>query len=532
MKLKFCLLLLIVFCVNVDARYWDGGGDGTNWHDAANWQGDIKPASDENAQFGVTSYNNAVLMSTETANQLWMGYGGTYASSLEFVSGANLTVIQTILNKNAYLNITAGSLINNGEFYLGIENTNAVVDVNTAGQINAANVMYIGTKGGDGTMNILGGSVSTPSNIYMGYGYNGSPSRGDINIIDGTLSAAGIYIGFDTVGAGSVIQDGGLVDIDALEVGHNSAGNPAIYELNAGTLDISGNLLMGVNGSSDCKMEINGGQVNLGSEFHIGYAGTGANAVLDVNLPRGQSLFFQDKPFYIGTYADATGVMNITDEGKLTILGNIGVGYHGTGTLNIESVPNPEDANELYLEYIIPGWQVGSEGTVNINRDLQCTSLLIGVDGDGLININDGVVQAYSVYIPNPGGTGTGHLQFDGGVIITAVFKMREDGLGTGTLDFGGGTSGGVLIIARDKTADIASYIANGWITASDGGTVVYDYNTTYEGYTTVRSSLAVPPNLCFDYSEGDLDKDCDVDMDDLADFVFNWLECGIPGGC
>jgi hypothetical protein len=28
---------------------WDGGGDGTNWHDAANWVGDLVPGISDNA---------------------------------------------------------------------------------------------------------------------------------------------------------------------------------------------------------------------------------------------------------------------------------------------------------------------------------------------------------------------------------------------------------------------------------------------------------------------------------------------------
>lgn len=131
---------------------------------------------------------------------------------------------------------------------------------------------------------------------------------------------------------------------------------------------------------------------------------------------------------------------------------------------------------------------------------------------------NGGTVTVAGVFGPGVYG-GRGHYQLNGGTLIAnGSWDMSSDG-GAGSMDI----AGGVFIKSGDVTGQISSETAAGRLTAFGGeGKIVFDYNVTTPGKTTVTAIAPV---------QGDIDKDFDVDIADLHLFAEAWLnpECGSP---
>lgn len=129
---------------------------------------------------------------------------------------------------------------------------------------------------------------------------------------------------------------------------------------------------------------------------------------------------------------------------------------------------------------------------------------------------NGGTVTVAGVFGPGVYG-GRGHYQLNGGTLIAnGSWEMTSEG-GVGTMDI----RAGVFIKSGDATAQASAFISAGRLTAYAGqGKIVFDYNVTNPGKTTI---MAVAP------IDGDLDKDFDVDIDDLEILADDWLypNCG-----
>ncbi len=107
---------------------------------------------------------------------------------------------------------------------------------------------------------------------------------------------------------------------------------------------------------------------------------------------------------------------------------------------------------------------------------------------------------------------GRGHYQLNGGTLIAnGSWELTHNG-GVGTMDI----TAGVFIKNGDASSQVSGFISGGRLTAYAGeGKIVFDYNVTNPGKTTVTAVAPV---------EGDLDKDFDVDIDDLEIMAADWL--------
>ncbi len=171
------------------------------------------------------------------------------------------------------------------------------------------------------------------------------------------------------------------------------------------------------------------------------------------------------------------------------------------------------------LSYSNPGGRVVVEGGT-----LDCLShLFIGpwahnkADAIGAtVEQNGGTVTVAGVFGPGFDG-GRGHYQLNGGTLVAnGSWELTHNG-GVGTMDI----TAGVFIKNGDASSQVSSFISAGRLTAYAGeGKIVFDYNVTHPGKTTVT---AVAPVV------GDLDKDFDVDIDDLQLMAADWLypDCG-----
>jgi hypothetical protein len=137
----------------------------------------------------------------------------------------------------------------------------------------------------------------------------------------------------------------------------------------------------------------------------------------------------------------------------------------------------------------------------------------------GILDVNGGTVNVSSQFgLGWNGGTGYANVR-DGGVLNLSSFDGTRSISGASILN----VESGVVVINGDRTTEVGNYVAAGKIVAYNGtGRILYDYNATHPGKTTVRALQGV---------DGDVNRDGGVDIKDLALFVGDWLasDCDSP---
>ena len=188
-------------------------------------------------------------------------------------------------------------------------------------------------------------------------------------------------------------------------------------------------------------------------------------------------------------------VVRILDGGSISTTGGwAGIGYnHRTNHMIVETGGQASFDDHLWIGLFSPG--IG----------------ILDIDG-GTVNVSGQLGLGWD--------SGTGYVNItNGGILNLNTLDGSRAIRGDSVLDI----ETGKMIINGDRTSIICDYVANGKITAYGGtGRVLYDYNASFPGKTTVRAIEGV---------EGDLDGDYDVDVDDIAVFVGDWLttECSNP---
>lgn len=131
----------------------------------------------------------------------------------------------------------------------------------------------------------------------------------------------------------------------------------------------------------------------------------------------------------------------------------------------------------------------------------------------GTLIINGGTVHVNGMFGAGWDSTGIGSVKVNAGLLNLNGWNYSQS-IGTGSnVDIAEGT----VQISGDKTGSILMMIADKRITAYEGkGKVVYDYNITTSGKTTLT---ALPPVI------GDVNKDFGVDIGDLLMFADSWLD-------
>ncbi|AQQ72234.1 hypothetical protein SMSP2_02615 [Limihaloglobus sulfuriphilus] len=206
-------------------------------------------------------------------------------------------------------------------------------------------------------------------------------------------------------------------------------------------------------------------------------------------------------------------------------------------TLDIIGTPDPED----------PESQGQGQGNLNLGANGSTPE----APGRGTLIMNGAALYANGIGV----GAGSydnylygdGHIQMNAGIINCQVLQLSildDPGyppLSHGSIDMNGGTivvneigglvgladSNGIVIsgdstimVAGDIDAEIAAAVTSGKISA-EGGVVVHDYDVTNPGMTTVSVQSC----------GGDIDGDCDVDVDDVKTLAVNWLTGVSAGG-
>jgi hypothetical protein len=188
-------------------------------------------------------------------------------------------------------------------------------------------------------------------------------------------------------------------------------------------------------------------------------------------------------------------VVRIKNGGHLTTTGDwVGISYSNpTNRLIVEAGGRASFSNHLWI-----GFTGSSVGILDINGGTVDVVGQLGLGwngGTGYLNITNGGVLNLN--------------QIDGANSIKGISKLDIES--------------GYVVINGNETADVANYVAAGKITAYGGtGRILYDYNATHPGKTTIQAIEGV---------EGDVNEDGGVDMKDLSLLAEDWLasDCDSP---
>lgn len=342
--------------------------------------------------------------------------------------------------------------------------------------------LSVGKSGADGELRMTGGSLITANNFRVG-----NAATGTFSITDGTIQTVGgpLDVGYNA-GTGIVTMANGTLSLGpkgtstkGLSIGRG-AGSTGSFDMQGGYIDISGALRVGRGGGIGT-LNMSGGIIDVGP-----------GPVPDVAT----------KAMSIGYQNSATGTVNMS-AGTINVSGMLNVGQNtATGTLNMSggtiNVGTPDVRKDMRISHR------DTTGTVNMSDGL------IDITGDLLVGSTYfEIIEEPYQEIPHPG---IGYLTMTGGLISipdSNALKIGLDG-STGWVNLYGGTiwagaleigtpgSGGImdiregmLILEGDQMRTILDYIDAGLLTAYGGWSGAdwqYDYNTRYEGKTTVTA--------------------------------------------
>lgn len=364
----------------------------------------------------------------------------------------------------------------------------------------------VGT-GATGRLNHTAGTLSAGGGNWSFIGQGGG-GNGTYNLAD-TTASGGTLTGFGT-GSGSFnttrlyVADGG-----------SSVGTMAINT--TGTVTVSNDIYIGNNGTGVVKMDA--GTLNrTGGWTVIGLGGAAGNGTL--NMSGGLVTGSGDN--IVGLDAGSTGALNMTG-GTFTSGGWMQIGRNGAnGTVTVNGASAILNANDQYrLGYGGSGTSstTVSAGTLNVGNWLivsqENTQATLTISGTGVVN--QGLTDAGSrLEVTNPGSTGTGRVNLDGGTLNTNGFAVSGDAAATSIFNFNGGTlkprannggfmggldranvrNGGALIDTNGFDITIGQALlhsdiggdnaTDGGLTKSGNGTLALNSTASYTGATTI----------------------------------------------
>lgn len=234
---------LMVVSANAASSFtWDGGGVDDSWTTGDNWVDDVAPNGVDGAYRIYIKDGTAVMNSDVSLT----------ASSHMYLA----------YDSDASLTVNGGSLVMGGYGILGYNSSDT------------------------GTLNVYGGSATFNGSIGLGIGWKG---KGHVTVDGGTLNASYLYTSRDLAcpGGSTLAIHNGTMNIT------NYASTSQIYAAPAA-------------GMQSDVITIDGGSLNIGSYFTLGYFG---ETIL--NLSGNGSINIADT-LLLGDKSTSSGVINMT----------------------------------------------------------------------------------------------------------------------------------------------------------------------------------------------------------------------------
>jgi autotransporter-associated beta strand protein len=440
---------------------------------------------------GGTLNMQAGTQTMNTAESLWLGYGGT-TGTLNLSGGTwqqnTFMRMGVFANGNGIINQTGGTFEMGGAFEAWGSSPSAYNLSGGTFRTTANGVAINSYSGGAMTFNITGSS----GNVTMDTPYDfTAPNTSVFNNAAATLTKTG---------AGKLTVAGQL-DI------RNGA-----FSMSNGTLDTSTGTLIGTEGGT-ASGTMSGGTLKNGylggANFSVGYnGGTGtftqsggtnqvgslANAVIGWNSGS------------VGTYT--------LDGGSYSATNNTFIGLGGgAGTVNV-------NGGSFAAYNLLVGGNGAASGTLNLNGGTLSVANNFSVNSNGTLNLNSGGILPAA----NIGLGGGGTLNFNGGTGNASLNIFAGGGAGA-TVELNGKTLGvdtwanligsGTNAVLKNSSATAASIAAGNTIWIWDGGQnltidasggdIQIDSWITSYGQTTQTGIIKTgPKNLILTYAGND----------------------------
>lgn len=446
------------------------GGDG-NWSDAGKWSQSRVPDNDPVGNFddptriGTGTAGTVTVDADAAAGRLQVGGGGT----LNVLGGHTLSTTNLSTVGLSGLGTGIGTMVVGGTWDAGStgvrvgNGAGGTLTISNGGALTMANgLLSVGLNaGGDGTLNIDGGSV-TNSVAALRVGYNGS--TGTVTLTNGgTLSTSNLNLIGDanTAGAGT-----GAVTI---------SGAGSKWTITSGTPTGYGNLVIGRGTGANGSLTVSGGgafdyQNNAGTVWvgmndvaNDGHGG-GTGSVI---VTGAGSLLNSESGVVLGQGAGSSGSALIEKGATLTVqsAGSLLVGRGGEGSLTVSSGGTVNADSYMAVAD-------GSKGSVTVSGagsslTVAGGAINVGIHGgDGTLTVSDGGHVTAGTYMTIGQGT-KGAATIDGAGSLLTV------------------TTGNIALGVFDGADAIMTISNGGMVTVADGAVMVGDGTVATPGHAS-----------------------------------------------
>ena len=363
-----------------------------------------------------TGVGTWTIKDTATANIRELRVGDNAGSTGEvFIEGASLVTSSFDLHVgragNGTVNINGGQLNTvSGWTQIGIE-AGSTGNLNVTAGSTSAREYRVGVNG-TGFVDVSGGTLTATQQVTAGVNATGD---GTITVRGGGTANFNVGASIAGVGAGRVFlkPDGTINDTGNFIIG-NGGTNVGAMTVTGGTMNVNGELWVGQNTGGQGMMAVSAGTVNVNNWLAVGRAGgTGTLTVSDVGVINkiGANHTVIGSLSGIGTVTQTGGQFNSTASSAVGGSGGIRLGENGggSGLWNISG-------GTATADFISVGWTGGGTGELRVGGTGLVTAennVIVGEGGAGQVNLNGGTLKTSFI---NAGGSAA-TLTFNGGTL-------------------------------------------------------------------------------------------------------------------
>ena len=334
-------------------------------------------------------------------------------------------------------------------------------------------------SGGNGTIDVTGGSLSAHAMIHVGSIGSGSLSLSGT----GSASSAFLWSGSADGSQGSISLSGNSsLDVgDTISIGRDGGGTASI-SLSENSTVSSLNTYLGTFGTSQGTATLSGGSWTNTGSYHVGFAGASSG---DLSLSGNASLNV-DGELIIGNNSSGSNTLALSDTANITA-GNFILGYtsgSGTATLNGGAITTTS-------LFTIIGRAGNATLTLNSGSSINTQTFIIGDEATStsVVNLNSGSTLTATGISTNASSSST--FNFNGGKIrvdstaglFFTNFKSGELNLMSGGLEIEV-TSGNALI----TSSNTGGFSGGGALTKSGEGILRLSSASNHTGGTVLNA--------------------------------------------
>jgi len=390
-------------------KTWDGGAHTNNWDDAANWNPDGVPGSNNNVS--LTQGDTINIAGTDSAKSITFnndtllvtiqnGHSLVVVGDLLFAAG-KLNTQSAFPSVSGTVSITGGTV---GYTFAGAQTVAAEPYYHLTLSGSGIKTFASGTTQIAGNLTVTGATAdATTNSTTVNYNGSGAQSVGPINYYNLSLSNAGIKtFGSGTVGIADTLSISGTASADATTnsttVDYNGTGGQTVLAINYYHLNLSNSgIKTFASGSTGIagNLTISGATADATTNATtINYNGPGTQTVGAINYTNLTLSNANPKTFSTGTTGIA-GNLSITGSASADAVTNsTTVNYNGSGSQTIGAT------NYYNLTLSNAGTKTFAAGTTGIASSLSVTGSAVAnaTSNTTTINYNGSAAQSIAQF--------------------------------------------------------------------------------------------------------------------------------------